>query len=234
MPSIWQETSVSRKFKSGGRAFARIRILDGYESWSLFLICDPAWLTGDQVSRSKLKRLHSQFRGFGSAIGPSNVAVWFGGEEPVNPGFRALKPNYLRVIEYDADRAAKFCARYGLVAKGSPYVVVTTQYPAEVEVGGYVRPRKTPANYYKLSLSKLDMPQIERLLGSLADQVRSSDLSQVKIDSERYWTLWEQVLHRSLKAIGRMAKAVKVTINTAVVKVEINGDKVISPSARVR
>ena len=48
---------------------------DGYRSWSLFLVCDAAWLAPEKAG--DLDALYQAFLRFGANIGPENVAVWF-------------------------------------------------------------------------------------------------------------------------------------------------------------
>ena len=90
-----------------------------YQSWSIFLICNPQWLMSE--NDAKLSGLHQQFRSFGHAIGASHLAVWFWKRAPA-PG-RPVADNI------DVDRNAAMCAKLKLLPSRSPYVVVTTQYP---------------------------------------------------------------------------------------------------------
>ena len=55
---------------------------DAYETWSLFLICNPAWL--DKREEARVLRLYRQFRLFGEVIGRRHLAVWFG-RDPLEP-----------------------------------------------------------------------------------------------------------------------------------------------------
>jgi hypothetical protein len=206
----------------GGSSGLHTPILTGFQTWSLFLVCDPAWLNNDENSKHNLTALHTQFLGFGRAIGSKNLAVWFGGST-LSGHLAGPVGDSKEVVNYDADEAINFCTQYGLVATESPCVIVTTQYPEENRPHG-----SGYGNYYKISLSNLDADQMERLLGSLADHVRSSELSQQKFDSERYWALWDKILRESVEVLGLFARGVKVTINTAVIKVEISGDKVVA------
>ena len=58
---------------------------DTYETWSLFLICNPAWL--DKREEERVLRLYDQFKVFGAVIGRRHLAVWFG----TNPPLRSLQ-----------------------------------------------------------------------------------------------------------------------------------------------
>ena len=46
-----------------------------FDSWSLFLICNPNWLLSE--NQEKLADLYNGFRAFGRAIGTRHAAVWF-------------------------------------------------------------------------------------------------------------------------------------------------------------
>src|SRR5439155_20203190 len=48
---------------------------DHYETWSLFLVCNPNWLAREK-SRD-LYSLYQMVRNFGRTIGDDNLAVWF-------------------------------------------------------------------------------------------------------------------------------------------------------------
>jgi hypothetical protein len=46
-----------------------------YQSWSLFLICNPQSLLAE--NETKLSNLYNHFNSFGDAIGERHLAVWF-------------------------------------------------------------------------------------------------------------------------------------------------------------
>jgi hypothetical protein len=59
------------------------QIPQDYESWSLFLICNPAWIV--QNRDEGIGALFDQYRAFGDAIGPRNLAIWFWKEPAPEP-----------------------------------------------------------------------------------------------------------------------------------------------------
>jgi hypothetical protein len=58
-----------------GRAVPSQSTLIPLESWSLFLVCNLAWL--GRGNTDKINVLYEQFQAFGRAIGPKHLAVWF-------------------------------------------------------------------------------------------------------------------------------------------------------------
>jgi len=97
---------------------------EGYASWSLFLICNPAWLL--QENQAKLQDLYRQFRAFGRAIGPKHLAVWFWERSP--GGATPALGEYV-----DVDRSSQYCDSLRLLPSQSPHVVVMTTYPAPAQ-----------------------------------------------------------------------------------------------------
>jgi hypothetical protein len=175
---------------------------DDYKTWSLFLICDPFSLDGSEKSKANLLLLHEKFVGFGNAIGHENAAIWF------------LTRNSVDFGDYDGERAADYCGKYNVMSSESPAIVLTTEYPSLGTPSG---------NNVKVSLNGLDNTDSYNLLGLLADQVRSSELDQQKIDSQKYWLVWERILKSTLAAAGKVAHGVTVEVDTAVLKFTIRG-----------
>jgi hypothetical protein len=93
---------------------------EGYDSWSLFLICSPGWL--DTNRSADLATLFGRFQAFGEAIGDDHLAVWFW-KEDVARGGDASQANV------DLRRAAKYCQKLRLDPSRGPYIVVTKEYP---------------------------------------------------------------------------------------------------------
>jgi hypothetical protein len=176
-----------------------------FTSWSLFLVCNPAWLGSDQASAQRMKSLFDGFNAFSPIIGSKNVAVWFSTVSPPSPD------------NYDADEAGDYCAKYKLQSNVSPYVVVTTTYPTKFGATG---------NYYAMSLAGLDTENMLKLLGTVSDRIRAQDFNAPQFDSDRYWRQVTQTLEDSLRVIGRIAAAVKITVNARLFKIEIDGAKV--------
>jgi hypothetical protein len=173
----------------------------GFKTWSLFLVCNPAWLGDDPASKARMVQLHSAFLGFGGSLGTQNAAVWLttaGG----NPS------------DYDADRAGDFCGTYGLSSNLSPYVVVSSDYPT---VAG------APGDFAAISLAGLSTDNMLALLGQLSDRIRASQLDRDRMDSDRYWRGWVQVLEDSEAVVRKIAKGFSFSVDARVVKVRFDG-----------
>jgi hypothetical protein len=176
-----------------------------YQSWSLFLICNPQWLLAE--NESKLAGLHQQFRSFGQAIGAKHLAVWFW-KRPPAPGGPVAE-------NIDVDRSAAFCTKLKLLPSRSPYVVVTTVYP-DLD-------QETLKPEVLIELNNLTPPDIGNLLNTLADQLLVQGLRQATFDTEQYWNAWKRSAESMRDFLGRMVKKVKLTINTPFVKLEVEG-----------
>jgi hypothetical protein len=178
----------------------------GYQSWSLFLICNPQWYLAE--SEQKLARLHERFMSFGRAIGSKHLAVWFWRSSPRAGG--KFGPDNI-----DADRNAAFCQKFNLLPSGSPYVVVTTTYP-DLKAEGLRRE-------VLIELNNLPPDDIGNLLAKLADQLFAQKLTQAEFDSEQYWSAWRRSLESIRSVVAGFVQKVKLTIDTKVVKLEIEG-----------
>jgi hypothetical protein len=177
-----------------------------YQSWSLFLICNPQWYLAE--SEQKLAGLHQQFRSFGRAVGASHLAVWFWRSSPA-AGAKFGPDNI------DADRNAAFCQKFKLAPSGSPYVVVTTSYP-DLDA-------KELRREVLIELNNLPPGDIATLLTKLADQLFAQKLTQAQFDSEQYWGAWRRSLESMREVVAGFVQRVKLTIDTKVVKLEIEG-----------
>ena len=176
-----------------------------YQSWSLFLVCNPQWLSAENEVR--LSNLYAQFNSFGDAIGSKHLAVWFSRRPPA-PGRPVAE-------DIDVNQNAAFCTKMKLLPSKSPYVVVTTSYP-DVKA-------ETLKHEVVIELNNLPPADIGNLLTKLADQLLVQGLRQADFDSEQYWNAWK----RSVQSIGGflagMINTVKITINAGVVKLEVEG-----------
>jgi hypothetical protein len=178
-----------------------------YESWSLFLVCNPTWLL---ETRGKMrKELHESFRILGPAIGSKHLAVWFWDR---NPGLQGRDVPW----PIDTRRSAEFCKKFGLLPSESPHVLVTTAYPdLQGPVGNFVVVRFNGAR-------SEDMAQ---LVTKLADQLLVQGLDQVALDSTSYWQKWRRGLESVLTTLGEWVKEVRVQVKAGPIEVEIKGGK---------
>lgn len=176
-----------------------------YQSWSLFLICNPQWLLAE--NEAKLSDLHQRFRSFGQAIGARHLAAWFW-KRPPGAG-RPIAENI------DVDRSAAFCTKLKLLPSKSPYVVVTTTYPDLEE--------EDLKHQVLIELNKLPPADIGNLMNKLADQLIVQGLRQADFDSEQYWGAWRRSVESMGNFLASMINKVRVTINAGPVKLELEG-----------
>jgi hypothetical protein len=167
-----------------------------YLSWSLFLICNNAWLK-DQSS-PQIRGLYNEFMGFGRAIGQHHAAVWFWTKTPANIN---ESPNLADAV--DANRSQAFCQKFGLDPGEGPHVVVTTVYPdLNADVGQPVI----------LRLGGMSPQNIEAVLGTLTRQVTNSKLAQGELDRQTWTRGWTQIIQNALCAAASLFKSVKATV----------------------
>jgi hypothetical protein len=182
-----------------------------FQSWSLFLVCNPLWLLPE--SNQRLDSLYARFQAFGGAIGPRHVAVWFWSRRP--------DPRDLRSA-VDVTRSGAFCAQLGLPPSGSPYVVVTTDYPGEAFVSSYPQSFDTLPNRYVLSLGDVDAAESAQLLTALADQVTSEELFKADPASEGFWRKWQRAFEVVRSEMIDIAGHVRISFTTTFFKVEMD------------
>ena len=127
---------------------------DGYKTWSLFLVCNPAWATSER--EQDLAKLYESFKAFGDAIGDHNLAVWFSSRGTL----RTSSP------ELDAARSARYCRTLQLKPSLGPYIVITASYPDEAG---------KPNERAVFQLGGLGPTEIGGLLGKLADDLLLTD-----------------------------------------------------------
>jgi hypothetical protein len=124
-----------------------------FKSWSLFLVCNPEWLSPERSS--DLYVLYSQFRNFGRAIGDDHDAVWFW-----KSATSSSDPSLAEKV--DVERSAKFCEAFGIKPSSSPSVLVTSDYP---DFG------KPTRNFTVIELGKMPSNQISAVLAKISDQL---------------------------------------------------------------
>lgn len=120
---------------------------DGYKTFTLFLIPDEKWVTGEK--EAELNNLFQDFLKFGRVIGDDNLAVWF----------RSRKKNAL----VDVSHNQKYCDKFGLPYFG-PYIIISRKNPDNELV---------PDDYYQLNLNGITSSRITEILDYLGKSIRS-------------------------------------------------------------
>lgn len=191
-------------------------IPEDYDSWSLFLVCNPAWLLPE--SQSNLLNLYSQFRAFGGVLGPDHVAVWFWSH-----GWTWDEPGELHSA-IDVVRSSAICSLLDLPLSDSPYVVVATEYPGAATMSDYPESFVKPENYYVLALGDVDAGEAMQMLSSLADAVVAEKVFETDPNTESFWRKWEDVFRNVRAGVVDVASKLRVTINTQFFTLELSGD----------
>jgi hypothetical protein len=135
-----------------------------FKSWTLFLVCDPQWLSSEKAA--DLLDLYVSFKNFGDAIGDDNLAVWFS---------KAAGTSNLSVgADPDVEMSSRYCRQWGLKPSHGPYVVVTTTYPATHPVNIYSPlglVALPPDDSAVFELGSMKSTEIHALLSRLTDQL---------------------------------------------------------------
>ena len=175
-----------------------------FESWSLFLVCNPQWLSAERAA--DLRDLYQTFTHFGDAIGDDNLAVWF--SNPKNVGLA----KYTELDEnVDLARSSEFCKEWGLEPSRSPFLVVTTTYPGNGVAGGLSIhldsqsvPSQLPKNSAIFELGNMKSSEIHNLLARLTDDlllhrtIKAQDVSPTPINQNQ-----QRVFVRILESVQR-------------------------------
>jgi len=175
-----------------------------YKTWSLFLVCNPAWLSADK-SRD-LFSLYQQFQNFGRTIGDDHLAVWF---------WKASKSAYDSNLaeNVDVERSTRFCKALQLKPSESPQIVIMASYPDESNL---------PKDFAVFQLGLMSPTDISGLLAKLSDQLLLTgkvDPAQVTDVSGR---LWIRLLSAAQQVIGNFSCAWSLKIATGVFSAELH------------
>lgn len=175
-----------------------------YRTWSLFLVCNPEWLSPD---RSKdLFSLYQQFRNFGRTIGDDHLAVWFW-KDTKSPNDPNLTANV------DVERSVRICKALRLKPSEGPHIVIMASYPDE---------KNLPRDFAAFQLGQMNPPDISGLLAKLSDQL----LLQGKVESapvaESKGHLWIRLLSATQQVIGTFGCAWSLKIDTGVLSADLH------------
>ena len=170
-----------------------------YRSWSLFLICNPAWIV--QNGETGIPELYRQYKAFGDAIGPRNLAIWFWKQSANAPSADLT----------DVSRSSQYCEKYKLLPSESPFVLITTQYPDEANVG----------DRYIVKLGGLDAKESALALAKLTDQILVTGLNQKDLDARDRWQRMLVATRNAVSMAGCYFNKVSFSLKTRVLAVEI-------------
>ncbi len=130
----------------------------GFKTYSLFLVCNPAWLEPDKTEG--LSQLYTSFESFGRAIGQDNVAVWFWKSQDHSASDGGL------ASAVDVERSERFCQAWKLTPSKGPHIVITSTYPDERDLSSALS-----GNYAVYELGDMPAGHIAELVGKLTDEL---------------------------------------------------------------
>jgi hypothetical protein len=169
-----------------------------YDSWSLFLVCNPGWIInkGDPG----IQKLFAAYKAYADAIGPRNLAIWFW-KQPVKTA---------TVEATDIGRMAAYCTKFSLTPSETPQVVTTTRYPDDSGIGDRV-----------VTSLNGDDESSARALSVLTDQLLKTGLDQSGLDADQRWTRIVTAAEAAVSSVGCYFNKVKISVQTKLVNVEI-------------
>jgi len=171
-----------------------------YGTWSLFLVCNPAWIVtnGD----AGIADLFRRYRAFGEAIGPKNLAVWFWKRPAVSPSAELT----------DVSRSSEYCAKYKLLPSGSPHVLVSVRHPDEAVSG----------DHFVVRLNGLAAEDSALALAKLTDQILITGMNQQGLDADDRWRRLLAATSGAISAAGCYFNKISFSFKTGPVNAEIS------------
>lgn len=175
-----------------------------YKTWSLFLVCNPAWLSADKSK--DLFSLYHQFQNFGRTIGDDHLAVWFW-KEPKSADDPNLNANV------DVERNVGFCKALQLKPSDSPHIIIMASYPDESNL---------PKDFAAFQLGLMSPTDISSLLVKLADQLLLTGKVEPAQVAEDQGRLWIRLLSAAQQVIGNFGCAWSLKVDTGVLSAELH------------
>jgi hypothetical protein len=183
---------------------------EGYDTWSLFLICNPDWLLPERSP--ELFHLYWEFQVFGRTIGDDNLAVWFW-KEPL------LSSDPRLVENVDVERSIRFCRELNLRPSLGPHVVLMHEYPDESAL---------PAERMVFELGGLEAAEISKLLRRLTDELLlegrarpQTETGAVAVEPRQPVSRWIRFLEVAQRAIVGFGCRVNVQVQTGLLSAQL-------------
>jgi hypothetical protein len=164
------------------------KIPTGFNSYSLFLICDQKWLGKDK--NADFAALYYEFRNFGDAIGEKDAAVWF---------WKGDSPSRFRTDgrHVDIRRSKHFCSAWHLPPSEGPYLVAMSTYPDENDLSS-----ELPKENAVFALGKMSSDQIGELLDGLSVEIRKNRPTPIKANSPPAWVSLLAAVQQTINKFG--------------------------------
>ena len=142
-----------------------------FTSWSLFLVCDPAWLRSQ--GKSDLLALYKAYLNLVTTANESDAPLW---------AFSSATP--WRADEIDPLQTKPYCDSLGLTPHQRSFVVITVHPPDTIG----------PSDAkVLLGFGGQRATAIARSLIALADQAADQGLPEARAGSREWWRAWERV-----------------------------------------
>lgn len=171
-----------------------------YESWSMFLICNDAWIQTENID--ELEELYRLFKSFGLAIGQDHIATWF------TTSSDTKSP--------DIERNATFCEQYGLDVSGGPYVVITSYYPDES------RANSKKDEWGILDFHGKEDEEVYLILEQWATALRNSKIYKKNPEKGGYWRILKSTFRLVQRALIGISEDVGFEVGAGPIKVSIS------------
>lgn len=187
-----------------------------YETWSVFLICNPTWLRPD--SNQDLVSLYKDFWAFGDFIGERHLAIWFG--KTAQPDVRDL------AASLDLERNARFCSKFNLKASETPHVLVTDRYQVLVDSIEEVDSTAEGTDVARVDIIKFNgrpPSEVEDALDLLVAKVRNRRDAEPTPDSPHtIWDVFRGLVEGASSVVLALSDDVSVTFDMKFVKVTVD------------
>ena len=199
----------------------------GYQSYSLFLVCDPSWLREDRSRQ--LIQLYNDFKYLGTGIGYNHAAIWFwtipGSEHLSNEDVSDVE----QALNVDVMRSATYCDFLNLPVSKGPYIVITHEHPnlySEWEFAHFEFANSIPSKISEFIVKLTDQIITSQSLREIKEAFTTAPADAYLLT--RYWISFLEETRQSLRGAGC---SVEMGINTAVLDVTIRECKEETPDA---
>ena len=194
------------------------QIPENYDSYSLFLLCNPEWLLNESLAT--VDQLKKQFEIYGRTLGRKHAAVWFWRQNSFFPTQASEKsPEYYKqsgTVDVtrlsNLSRSSEFCQKFHLPPSEGPYIVAITVHPDKIDES---------SNRVVISLKGLGSTEIASVLAIITDQILITKLSQDEIGSKVYWLSWRSVLSETIHRVKAWVKSVTFSIHAKAFDLEV-------------
>lgn len=187
------------------------RIPKNFNTYSLFLVCNPQWLVPGKSG--SLYGLYQQFENFGRTIGDENAAVWFWKSER-----RALDPTLAENV--DVERGVRFCQAWKLKPSEGPHLVITTIYPDESNLSSGL-----PKGSAVYGLGNMSSTEISDLLAKLTDELVEKGRIEGPLPAAAPLALWVRLLDATQRTINSFGCAWTFKIEAGPVNADLHSCK---------